>query len=915
MLTAEMIGPYRVLGKLGEGGMGEVYRARDTKLNRDVAIKILPPAFANDPDRLARFRREAQVLASLNHPNIAAIYGFEDSGSVHALVLELVEGETLADRLAGKSRSQRDSGPGLKSKVEGLRTATGLPIDEALAIARQIIDALEAAHEQGIIHRDLKPANIKVRDDGTVKVLDFGLAKLAEAGGAGRAEGAGRAAAAGLNTQSPTITTPAMTAAGMILGTAAYMSPEQAKGRPADKRSDIWAFGCVLYEMLTGKRAFDGEDVSDTLANILKSEPDWSSLPQDTPVSLRRLLERCLEKTRNRRLADIADARHDFDDTSATTGAAASPVAGTRLAERFAWVGAVLLAIAAGYVVASRSNKTIEPGEVRFEIETPVTVERQSIALSPDGGRIVFVANSPGVRKLWIRALDSTSARPIDRTDDARYPFWSPKSDKVGFFAQGKLKVLTVSTGDIQVVINAPRGLGGTWNSDNVVVFAPTFGGPLQRTSLTGSTSDVTKLSGSSVRHASPRFLPDGRHFLFYADGSDADRGVYIGQLNDPSARRVVQNADAAAEFATAGYLLYPRGGALVAQPFDPVGLRVTGDPVQVAESIDFDVQQSATALSAATNGTFIYRSRTDAGNGARLAWFDRDGRETERADRLADANANGFAVSHDQKRVAISRGLQRGIWLMDLARPMIEPLLAAGNQPVWSRDDSQIAFSAPKNSRILDLVVARADGNGSDDLLLATSQNKTASDWSPSGDVLLFRSIDPVSRSDLWAMPMHGEHKPWVVLKTDADERDAQFSPDGQWIVYESDRSGRSEIWLQRFGKPGPARMISSGGGTQVRWRKDGREIFYVRQDGTLMVVAVENLPADPSVEPSVGTPSQLFPIPVLSGGPGLQQYTPSLDGQRFLVNVNRERPEPISVVLHWKGLAANSAGVTSEK
>jgi Tol biopolymer transport system component len=375
----------------------------------------------------------------------------------------------------------------------------------------------------------------------------------------------------------------------------------------------------------------------------------------------------------------------------------------------------------------------------------------------------------------------------------------------------------------------------------------------------------------------------------------------------------VVQNADAAAEFATAGYLLYPREGALVAQPFDPVGLRVTGVPIQVAESIDVDGPQSATALSAATNGTFIYRSRADAGNGARLAWFQRDGREAERVDRLTDANANGFALSNDQKRVAISRGLQRGIWLMDLARPLIEPLLTGANQPVWSRDGSQIAFSGG-NSRNLDLYVARADGKGRDQLV-STSQPKTASDWSPSGDVLLFRSIDPVLRSDLWAISTHGDGKPWEVVRTEADERDAQFSPDGQWIAYESDRSGQSQIWLQPFGNSGPARMISSGGGTQVRWRSDGREIFYVRQDGTLMVIAVEKLPTDPSIDPSVGTPTQLFPIPVLSGGPGLQQYTPSPDGQRFLVNVSRERPEPINVVLYWKGLAAKISGSSPEK
>jgi dipeptidyl aminopeptidase/acylaminoacyl peptidase len=877
LASGTCIGPYEVAGVLGAGGMGEVYRATDTVLKRQVALKVLPPEVANDPERVARFQREAEVLASLNHSNIAHLYGIERSGGTLALVMELVEGPTLADRIEKGA----------------------IPVDEALPIAKQIAEALEAAHEQGIIHRDLKPANIKVRDDGTVKVLDFGLAKAMELTG-------GAPSGAAALTNSPTITSPAlMTGVGVLLGTAAYMSPEQAKGRPADKRSDIWAFGCVLFEMLTTRRAFAGEDVSDTLANILKSEPNWTSLPSATPVPLRRLMKRCFEKTPRRRLADIADARYDLEEAGSGTDSLAAPAIQRTVSwERLVWAGLVLLALAAGFALPRRVTTELTPAEVRFEIETPRTNERPSLALSPDGTRIVFVANTPGVRQLWMRALNSTNARPIDRTEDARYPFWSPRGDALGFFAQGKLKILEVATGAVRVVADAPRGLGGSWSEAGVIVFAPTYGGPLHQITQTGGVSrPVTRMEGSIVRHASPFFLPDGRHFLFYADGNDKDRGVYVGQLDDLSARRVIGDADAAAVM-TAGHLLFPRGGALVAQPFDVTTQSVMGEPVQVADSIYADPLQSASALSAAPNGTFIYRARVDAGIGARLAWFDRVGRETDRIDQIADANANSVALSPDQKRVAIGRGQQRGIWLIDLARPIVEPFVPLGNQPIWSRDGRRIAFAASKPSRILDLYVAALDGNGRDELLLSTQQTKTASDWAPGDQMLLFRSIDPVTKSDLWALPMSGDRTPIIVLRTDADERDAQFSPDGQWMAYESDKTGRPEIYVQRFGSSGAAKQISTGGGTQVRWRSDGRELFYIREDAMLMAVTIERLTDDPIVR----APIPLFRAPVALGGPGLQQYTPSPNAEHFLVNVVRERPEPIDVVLHWKGLATTS-------
>jgi Tol biopolymer transport system component len=556
---------------------------------------------------------------------------------------------------------------------------------------------------------------------------------------------------------------------------------------------------------------------------------------------------------------------------------------------------------------ARPANEPPPPREMRFEIDTPFTVERQSIALSPDGSRIVFVASATSPRHLWLRSLDASTSRLLERTEDARYPFWSPDGNSVGFFSQGKLKVLDVATGGIRIVADASRGLGGTWNADGVIVFAPTYGGPLHRVSQAGGPSvPVTSIGGAIVRQASPQFLPDGRHFLFYADGNDDERGVWVGQLDDLHAQRVVNDADAAAVFMPPASLLYPRASALVVQRFDPIERRVTGEPAQVAESIYFDPLQSVSALSAA-NGTLVYRMRLELGTGGRLAWFDRSGREVERLDSPTDAAANSLNLSPDQKRLAIGRGQQRGIWLLDLESHIIAPLVRLGNQPVWSHDGHRLAFAATKSSRVLDLYTTTLDGNGRDELLLATAQTKTPSDWSPSNDVLLFRSIDPVTRSDLWAMPLAGDHKPVVVLKTDADERDPQFSPDGRWIAYESDRTGRSEIFLQPNG-PGTAKQVSSDGGVQVRWRSDGRELFYVREDRQLMAVRVEDLNA---ANPIVRPPVALFPVPLAIGGPALQQYAPSRDGQRFLVNVIRERAaEPISVVLNWPGLPVPERG-----
>ncbi len=513
-------GTYEVLAPLGAGGMGEVYRARDTRLKREVALKVLPDAFSQDPDRLARFQREAELLATLNHPNIAAVYGLEQAGGVTAIILELVEGETLEEMLA------RSEDRALPKSGGGRYSGRPLTVNEALPIARQIADALETAHEKGVIHRDLKPANIKVTPHGTVKVLDFGLAKLADPVGAGLQTGPSSLS------QSPTITTPAMTHAGMILGTAAYMSPEQARGKPVDKRADIWAFGCVLYEMLTGTRAFLGETTADTIAAILEREPDWNGLPAATPASIRRLLERCLTKDPRRRFRDIGDASLDLAEpgSSERTAPVAKP-------DRRAWmtIGVLVLALVAALIpTVLYFGSTAPPArDVRLEIPVPSGSMNLAPAISPDGRRLVYVAASGNDKTaLWLRPLNAVEAEVLPGTDGGVQPFWSPDSRWVAFFAGGKLKKVDAAGGLPQVLTDVAGIAGGTWNRDGIIVYASTV---LRRIADSGGdATDVTELDTSlkETFHSFPSFLPDGRHFLYVAgSGTPESRRVYIGSL------------------------------------------------------------------------------------------------------------------------------------------------------------------------------------------------------------------------------------------------------------------------------------------------------------------------------------------------------------------------------------------------
>ncbi|HEX2453446.1 MAG TPA: protein kinase [Vicinamibacterales bacterium] len=867
------LGSYEIVSALGAGGMGEVYLARDLRLDRSVAIKILPELFAADAERVARFHREAKTLASLNHPNIGGIHGIEEANGVIALVMELVDGEDLAQRL----------------------TSGAIPISEALPIARQIADALEAAHQRGIIHRDLKPANIKIRPDGTVKVLDFGLAKAMDP-----------VSSVSNVSQSPTVTSPAMTHAGIILGTAAYMSPEQARGKPLDTRTDIWAFGCVLCEMLTGRRTFGGEGVSDVLASVLAREPDLVALPTATPPSIRRLLRRCLQKEPTARLRDIGDARLEIEDAIAHVDrdAAVIPPAPVdrRNRERLVWaavVTALTLGLAASLLPGAHSSSGAS--EIRFDIVTPPTTRPTSLAISPDGRTVTFVATADGELRLWLRSLESGSSRPIAGTEGAADPFWSPDGQSVGFFADGKLKRVAVDGGSVQTLANAPGPEGGTWNRDNVIVFA-SLGNPLARIPATGGEPVPLPRLVQQGSDFSPQFLPDGRRFLYYVRGNPEVRGVYAGQLDATLDARRVLDSDTAAVYASSGHLLFGRQGTLYAQEFNPDRLELSGKPFPVAEQV-----AGYLGVSVSRSGSIAYRT-SSAGTERQFVWFDRAGKEISKVGDAVPTSLSEPSLSRDGHRVVFYRSMNGSpdIWVLDARRGVFSRFTSDPADdvfPVWSPDGSRIVFSSNR-AGVHDLYQKSLIGDRSEELLLSTGQSKGATDWSLDGRFVLFNSQDPKRGLDIWAFSLEQKDKIFPVVQTPFDERDAQFSPDGNWIAYESNESGRIEVYVRPFPGPGEKWPISVNGGAEARWGRDGKELFYVARTGELMAVPIRV--ASNTQPPDIGKPVALFTPPLggaIQQGDFRHQYMVSGDSQQFLVATVKEAgPSPITVILNWK-------------
>ena len=884
LLPGSRLAQYDIVTPLGAGGMGEVYRAKDTKLGRDVALKILPASFTNDPERVARFRREAQVLASLNHPHIAQIYGLEEANGTQFLVLELVDGESLDKRIA-RGR---------------------MPVDEALGIAKQIAEALEAAHEKGIIHRDLKPANIALTVDGQVKVLDFGLAKAVEATSGPSFDAM----------NSPTITSPAMmTGVGIILGTAAYMSPEQAKGRAADKRSDLWAFGAVVYEVLAGKRAFAGDDVSDTLANVLKTAPNWSALPSETPTPIRRLLHRCLAKDPKGRIGDASTARIEIDDVQKGPDDEGETVDDTRQRrERIAWASAVaaLVILIAGGALAwlhDSASPRASVLETRLEIATPPTYDLVSFAISPDGRRLVFAATVDGHSWLWLRPLDTVTAERLAGTEGASRPFWSPESRSLGFFANGKLKRLDLGASTPQTLADAPAGFGGTWNRAGVILFTPRTGSPLFRVSAAGSEAvAATKLAAGQISHRSPQFLPDGRQFLFFGGGTADVAGTYVGSLDTPDVKRLTTGGTPVA-YAEPGWLLMMRDRTLVAQRFDPVRGALVGDPVSVAEPVGSEAYVFFPKGLFSASQTALLAYRSTAASATQLTWFDRSG---ARLGTLGARDENDLldpALSPDGHRVAVRRTVDGNtdIWLIDDTRTTrftFDPSLEQA--PIWSPDGTRIVFSSNRKGP-LDLYQKRSNGAGTEEPLLETALAKGPSAWSPDGRFLLYQSQELKTGLDIWVLPMDGRRKPFAFVQSSFIERYGQFSPDGHWVAYQSDESGHYDVFVRPFtgsdgaANPGTQWQVSTTGGISPRWRRDGKELYYIAPDGTLMAVPITIT----GTTFEAGPPTALFQTRIAYGGtspPGVRaEYDVAPDG-RFLINsLAEETTSPIVVVQNW--------------
>jgi serine/threonine protein kinase/Tol biopolymer transport system component len=868
------LGPYKIVALLGAGGMGDVYRARDSKLGRDVAIKVLPSHFASDPERRGRFAREARLLATLNHPHIGAIYGLEEADGMTALVLELVEGPTLARRLA--------AGP--------------LPLVQALTIARQIAEALDAAHQRGIVHRDLKPANIVLQgasgvtdSDVRVRVLDFGLGK-----------------AVAIDppidpAEERSLSLPA-TEGGRILGTAAYMSPEQARGLTVDKRTDIWAFGCVLFEMLSGKPAFEGNTAADTLARILTQEPDWSSLPPETPVATQMLLERCLRKDTRRRLRDIGDAVLDIEESASLRKSGEQPWVSRQAlptpassrsrriaaAIRNSWL---LWAIAVGLIVSltatlpisSRLAVTPSP-RLRFDWNLPPhmwQLERNDAGvISPDGQRFVFEASVDGRQKLVVKDMATTGFLVLNGTELAFNPFWSRDSRSVAFFhPDGHLKTIELSGGSPRTIAPATYedriDIAGTW-SPGVIVFGP-HRGQMYRVGETGGTItpvETRVADGAAKIFTKPRFLPDGRHFLLNAVG---EPGIYVASLDEPDTRRLMQ--DGASHGYASGYLIYSRGTTLFARQFDSERLRLSEAEVHVADD--------AADVSVSDSGSIVYRASGPALS--TLAWLARDGRRTAV---LGESGPYDQLVLSPRGRRATLVRLDTGdLWDVNLATGIFSRFTtdpAVDTDPSWAPDERALAFTSFRTDR--PAVFIKDLKTGKEEQLVTLNEAAAVDQWTPDGRFIVFRTFGKA----VYAVDLSGDRKPRMLIDTPYVEDEVHVSPDGRWVSFNSDESGRWEVYVAAFPSFTSKRQVSSGGGVQPQWRPDGRELFYVGLDGSMMSVRVSTGP-----EFTASAPVALFASRIVPTS-GVPKYGVSSDG-RFLALERSDSGRSFTFLINW--------------
>ena len=862
------LGSYEILSPLGAGGMGEVYRAKDTKLKRDVALKVLPEAFASDPERMARFQREAEVLAWLNHPNIAQIYGVED----RALVMELVEGDS-------------PKGP--------------MQFDEAWKIASQIAAGLEYAHEKGIVHRDLKPANIKITPEGVVKLLDFGLAKAFT----------GQTVASGNPENSPTLTLGA-TQLGVILGTAAYMSPEQAGGKPVDNRADIWSFGAVLYELLSGKRAFDGDSVSETLASVLKVEPDWNGLPKATPPGIRKLLRRCLTKDRKQRLQAIGEARITIDEKLAgVPEPPESPLhSPSSKAGLLGWITAAVAATAALLLAFLYLRAPLEQhGTVKLLLPLAAKsgLANTLPAVSPDGRRVAFVAITDGRAELSVRDLESLTARLLPGTLNATFPFWSPDGHFLGFFADGKLKKVDLAGGPPITLCEAQEGRGASWNQDGVILFAPTRANSgIFRVSAAGGTPvRVTELDGKAgeISHRFPWFLPDGHHFLFQNRNSDAEKtALFLGDLGSRERRRLLA-VTSNAVYVPPGYLLFARDRTLMSVPFNALRGEVAGDPTAIAQEVDFVALDTRMQFAASQNGVLVYTSGSLGGN-AVLTWYDRSGKALGAI--APPSDVLWPSISPDGKTVAVEHFDQttdRDIWLHDVTRGAASrfSFIGTGRFPSWSPDGKEIAYRFLRNGTAF-LVRKAVNGSPEEQVLYQGTREIRPTGWSPDGRLIVAElDADPKlkTRVDIWVVPSAGDKKPFPYLQSEFNERWARVSPDGRWLAYVSDETKRNEVYVQSFPNSGEKWAVSTNGGSYPAWSRDGKELYFISGDRKLMAVQVNG---GARFQPGVSKP--LFGAPLGSLYFGDEWFDVTSDG-RFLIptRVEGAHAAALTVVLNW--------------
>jgi serine/threonine protein kinase/Tol biopolymer transport system component len=871
---------YHILAKIGSGGMGEVYLAEDARLDRKVAIKVLPADFAKDEDRLRRFEQEAKATSALNHPNILTVHDIGEHDGNPFIVSELLDGEELRQRL--------DEGP--------------IPLRKAVEYAQQIVSGLSAAHEKGIVHRDLKPENLFITKDDRVKILDFGLAKLSEP----------VAVASG----SEDHTRKALTNPGVVMGTVGYMSPEQVRGQMTDHRSDIFSFGLILYEMITGRRAFQHETMAETMSAILKEEPEeiTESHPAISP-SLDRIVRRCLEKKPERRFQTASDLGFALESLSAPTSAsgggltmlAAAAVAETERSSwrpRIPWIVAAAAVLVALTVLAAVYIRRPIPDErlVRFEVSIPdSSSEIRTPVISPDGRIIVYVAMVEGKRYLYIRALDSMTEQRINGSEGASSPFWSPDSRYIGFFAIGKLKKADVNGGPVQVLCDAGTGTGGAWNRDGVILFGMVAKGIHRVSSAGGEATELLPVDASRKESEQdfPSFLPDGRHFFYYSwNGSSSTTEIFVASIDGRERKSVLKN-DSNVAYVSPGFLLFARGTTLMAQPFDTNKLQLSGDPVPVVESVAYSTSDAYSNFSVSENGTMLYLS---GGAGARqLTWFDRQGKAISPVG--PPGSYNDLVLSPDGKRAATQRTVDGNsdIWIIDLVRGL--PLRftfapTSEDDPAWSSDGNSLLFTSDKDGGGRKIFRKIASGAGNEEAISdEVGPVDDGIDWSPDGKNIIYEVAGEKTSSDLWVLAMTGGAKPYPLLQSEFSEFHGRFSPDGRYFAYVSTESGRPEVYVQSFPPAGGKWQISTEGGAQPHWRRDGKELFYLSADRKMMAVEVKLEGSFDS-----GVPTTLFQT-LVSGFTSPNRYDVSADGQRFLVNsaVEEASKTPISLVLNW--------------